>query len=181
MKYAIVCNLDGDFALYQKGLVREIAEKFDIVFPFKQKIEPHFTLKYSFETDSIKDVEAVIENFCTRHTQSPIKAGGFNSFRKDVIFIEIKLSDEARKVFLEFINELKKISWLDWRDNEGEKLNFHCTIATDCEKRFDEISEYLKGKEKRFDCQFDNITIIQECSIFDDVMTWETHKKFTMN
>jgi len=180
MRYAIACNLNGDVVEYHKKLVSEIAKNFGVISPFKQNFEPHFTLKYGFEAIDTKEVEVIIEKFCASHKKTPVQAGGFKSFRKDVIFVEIKLSDEAHRVFLEFISELRKISWLSWEEHDGENLNFHATIAADCEKNYTEIFNFIKGKEQLFNCWFDNITIWKESGVINGVTTWDIHKTFIM-
>lgn len=181
MRYVIACNLNGDIVEYHKKLVSEIAQNFGVIFPLKQNFEPHFTLKYGFEATDIKEVESIIEKFCASHKKTPIKAGGFKSFRNDVIFLDIKLSDEAHQVFLEFINEIKKISWLSWKEHDGENLNFHATIAADCEKNYAEILNFIEGKKQLFNCWFDNITIWKENAVIDGVTTWDIHKTFAMH
>ncbi len=181
MKYLIVCHLSGLVVEYHKKLVREIAENFGVILPIKQKFKPHFTLKYNFEATDIKEVETIIGKFCSTHKKTPVRAGGFNSFRKNAIFIEVKLSAEASRVFLELIDKLKKISWMSWEAYDGPDLKFHATIAADCHKNYTEILDFIKGQEKKFDCWFDNITILKASAVIDGVTTFETHKSFRIN
>ena len=139
MKYFLACNLRGDISTYQKKLVRDIAENFGVILPTKQKLGPHVTLKYSFEAPNIKQLEEMIQNFCASHRKSKMMVGRFNNFRNDVIFLDIELSDEAKKVFLDLIDVLRKLQWMSWGEYDGEILHFHSTIASGCEKNYTEI------------------------------------------
>ena len=181
MRYLVVCHLNGNVVEYHKKLVREIAENFGVIFPIKQKFEPHFTLKYNFEATDIKEVETVIKKFCSTHKKTHIQAGGFKSFHKNVIFVDIKLSDKAYRAFLDLIDELRKILWMSWEEYDSPDFKFHATIASDCKKNYTEILEFIKGKENFFECWFDNITILKADAVIDGVTTFETYKTFPIN
>ncbi|MCB9802930.1 2'-5' RNA ligase family protein [Candidatus Nomurabacteria bacterium] len=178
MRYVIVCNLNGDVVKYHKQLVNEIAKNFNIAKPKKQNLQPHFTLKYGFETNNIKTIEKAIKDFCARNHKASVKINGFGKFRKDVIFCKVILSKKAYAIFTELLNDLKKIPKLTWNKNDGKRLKFHATIAADCEDKYTEIQKYLKGKEKNFTTYFDNITILQQQRIVDGISIWKTFKKF---
>ena len=44
--------------------------------------------------------------------------------------MDIHPSRDAFKVHDKYIDELKKLSWLEWKQNEGENKKFHCTIVS---------------------------------------------------
>ena len=180
MKYAILCLLKGDVEKYQHTLVNDIYEKFGLSETKEQDLVTHFTLKYSFQTDNIKEIENIIDTFCKEHNKTSIVVGGFDSFPPKVVFIDIKLSKQAKTVFLDFISELRKVKWLTWDKYDGENLYFHSTIAEECNDKFDNVLRFIKNKEKHFDCWFDNITILKAIDKKGNLDMWKIHKSFYM-
>jgi len=181
MRYILQCLLKGKVEDYYHQLVDDIAYKFDLKVIKLENWFPHFTLKYWFETDDISKVEEVIEEFVNQNKKSKIRLGGFDNFENRVVFIKVKPSKEARETFKKFIQELKKIQWMPWRTTEGENLIFHTTIADECEEKLNQVMDYLRGKERYFDCSFDNITILREVSRVNDISKCEIYKSFLMN
>lgn len=180
MRYILHCQLRGDVAEYQRSLVLQIAEKFNLRITKEENLATHFTLKYWFEAENIEGIENLIENFCESHKKTPVKVGGFGGFPPYVVFINVELSEEAKKTFFELIVELRKVSWLSWDQYDGENLHFHSTIAEECNEKYEDVLKFVQGKEKHFDCWFDNITILREISREDNILRWETHKTYSM-
>lgn len=181
MKYLIVCNLRGDVVEYHKSLVLEIADNFGVQKPLKQKFDPHFTLKYGFYAENLNELESKIEKFCQSVIKTTVLVGGFGNFRKDVIFLNVQLSDEAHNIFFNFIDELQLIKWMTWESVEGKNLHFHATIASHCSEKFAEIIKFINGKDKMFNCYFDNITILKESVVIDGITTWEKYRTYEIN
>jgi len=181
MKYVIHCLLKGDVEDYQHDLVDQIEKKYGLKITKEENLDTHFTLKYWFETESIAEIERVCHEFCKGHARTPVKVGGFGNFQPNTIFINVEPSKEAKKVFLEFIKELRKVKWMPWDQYDAEKLHFHSTIAEKCGNKFEKIWKSLSGKEKYFDCWFDNITILRLVSGKQEFGKWEIHKTFWMN
>jgi 2'-5' RNA ligase len=182
MKYIIHCLLKGSIITYHTTLVKEISEKFNLNITKEENLAPHFTLKYWFESKDIREVEKVIETFCKKHKRTRINVGGFSGFPYKVVFINIKLTKEAKKTFSEFIKDLKTIKWISWDKYDGENLHFHSTIAEECNEKYTEVLNFLKNKEEYFDCWFDNITILKEISRKEDnILEWGFHKNFRFN
>jgi 2'-5' RNA ligase len=180
MKYAILCLLKGDVESYQHDLVNDIYEKFDLSETKEQDLPTHFTLKYSFQTDDIKEIETLIGAFCKKHNKTSIDVGGFSSFPPKVIFIDVKLSKQAKVVFLDFISELRKVKWMTWDKYDGEGLHIHSTIAEECDHKFYSVLRFINNKEKHFDCWFDNITILKKIGNKGKLDMWEVYKSFYM-
>jgi 2'-5' RNA ligase len=133
-------------------------------------------LKYWFETDKIEVIDQIVENFCKTRKKTRVRVGGFGGFRPKVVFLNADLSEEAKRTFLELISELRKVNWVTWDRYDGENLHFHSTVAEECNERYDTIRKFANGKEKYFDCWFDNVTIVREASRKNGILEWEVHK-----
>lgn len=181
MKYIIHCLLHEPFKSYHRNLVDQIAEEFDLTFTKQQGLYPHFTLKYDFETDDIDYVENAVENFVKSYKKAPITIGGFGCFGDWVVYINVNLSDEAKKLFNEFIREIKSFSWMTWNQYDAENMHFHSTIAENCESKIKEVQKFLEGKEKYFDCLFDNIAILRRVGMIEGIEKWDVHKIYNFN
>ncbi|MGD0728999.1 MAG: 2'-5' RNA ligase family protein [Candidatus Micrarchaeaceae archaeon] len=179
-KCALLCLLKDDVDNYHNKLVNRISREFNLPMTKKQAIPTHFTLKYRFESKNLKQLEKLLEKFCKTHKKTSVKVGGFDSFPPKTIFIDVKPSREAKKVFFELLRELKKIKWMDWDKYDGRNLHFHSTIAEECNDKFKMVLKSLDGKEKHFDCWFDNITIMKMVKPKDNVDMWEVYKTFHM-
>ncbi len=180
MRYAMYCALRGDVKKFQKKLVNDISKKFNLTFTKRQAIPAHFTLKYPFETKKIKEVERVVAEFCKKHKKTPVKIKGFSSFPPNTIFLNVKLSKKAKNTFKEFIREMRKLKWMTWNQFDAENLHFHATIAEKCGEKYNKVMTFLKGKERTFNCSFDNITILRQTKVVDGIDMWKEHKKFKM-
>ncbi len=180
MKYMIQCLLKGPVEQYHHNLVDEIYQKFGLNITKEENLATHFTLKYFFETKNIDDVDKSVQLFCETHKKTPVRVGGFGKFFPKTVFLNVILSDEAKKTFLELIVELKKIDWLSWNVFDGERLHFHTTLAQDCNEKCTDVWNFIQGKEEYFDCFFDNVTILKMTGENDSVKTWEIHKSVSM-
>lgn len=170
----------GDVARYQRNLVLQIAERFNLRITKEENLAAHFTLKYWFEAENIEVIEKLIENFCKSHRKTPVRVGGFGGFPPKVVFINVELSEDAKKTFSEFIAELRKVPWLTWDNYDAENLHFHSTIAEECGEKYDDVLKFTQGKEKRFNCWFDNITILREIAREKNILRWENHRTYSM-
>ncbi len=181
MTYMICCLLRGEVEEYQHDLVIELADRFGFMMTKKMSFPTHFTLKYLFACDDIKDIERLIERFSSEHKKTPVSVGGFGSFAPRVIFVDVRLSAEAEIVFRKFIEELRKLAWMTWGPYDGEDLCFHSSLAEDCSEKFQEAWEYVQNKEQEFfDCLFDNITILKKIGMVDGFPRWRVHKSFNI-
>ena len=182
MIYIVNCRLRNGFDAYQKKLVDEIYEKFGLNITKEENLPAHFTLKYWFETEDIKEIEEVFANFAKTHKKTPVKVGGFDNFSPKVIFLNAILSNEAKETFFMLIAELKKIKWMSWDKYDAENLHFHSTIAEECNEKFNEVWDFVQSKEPTyFDCWFDNITILKKVGGTKYFGKWEIHKTFEMD
>jgi len=179
MMYALYCHLKDDVEKYHHKLVDEIAKKFGTQITKKENIPAHFTLKGWFGTENIKGIDKIIAAFCRRHKKTPVRVGGFGGFHPKVIYMDVRLSKEAKKTYFELISELRKVEWMSWDKYDAEKRRFHATLAEDCNGDFDAIRQFVKRKERYFSCQFDNITVLELVGRHP-LLRWKIHKTYSM-
>jgi len=178
MKYMIVSLLGGEVQKYHQGLVEEIAVKFGVDFLAKQKVPTHFTLKDIFETEDISLLDDKLKEFSRIHKPARISLEGYNRFDDNVIYMDIKLSEEARVLYMQFIHMLKEISWMQWSPYDDENRVFHCSLAYfDIKEKYKDICRYLLSNYSyAFEALFDNIAIYYSKT----GETWELYKSYPM-
>lgn len=174
-RYVIVCLFKDDVLKFHEKLVNDVCYEFNVK---KQKLPAHFTIKAPFETDNIEEIEKITEEFVKNNNKQNIKISGFDKFRTDVVFMKVIPSKEALMVHDEFINNLKKVSWLKWKHHEGNDKNkvFHCTIVSRLkEDKFYPIWEYVNKYNLQFETHFDNISILKW-----ENNRWEVYKEYIL-
>ena len=181
MRYIIHSLFKGPIREYQQGMVDEIQTWFGLTFTKEQGLQPHFTLKYWFETDDLPPLESLTARFADGHKREPIRVGGFDHFDREVIFTRVILSDSARNLYLQFISELRKLTCMTWVRFDAERLHFHSTIAEKSGAKFEDVWTFLQGKERHFDSHFDNISILRQSGYTDSGLDlWELEREFTL-
>lgn len=172
-RYVIVCLLNGEALNFHDKLVTDVCSKFNVK---RQKLPGHFTIKAPFETDKINEVESVIQNFVANNKKETMKIEGINHFRTDTIFMDINMSSEGLKVHDAFIDELKTLSWLEWKKHDGKGKTFHATIVTRIPREnYDSIWNYTNNLHPLFNVYFDNITILKWGNY-----RWEPYKEYQL-
>lgn len=173
MKYVIVYLLQGEAKTYHKKLVKKLAIKFKEQYLTKNPVPSHATLKYSFETKKIKEIEELLKRFCKKHKSTNLKIRKINNLHKKIIYLQLDFSKEAIKIYRDLIKELKKVSWLRWRKYDKIGNKFHVTlIYGNIAKHFKEIWEYISTLKPKFDLKFNNIAILKKQKY------WKIHKVF---
>lgn len=176
MQYLIVTLIKGEAKTYQQKLLYKIPRLFNAKRAILRKPPAHITLKYFFETKNIKPVEGCIKEFCKSHKKSKYKIKGFGHFRKDVIFMDIipsKKMENAHKDFMKHLTDNTNIRLTDI----DKKPHYHTSIAhDDIKKEYDDIWEYVSKLKPKFDCEFDNISILK---VEDNLL--KIHKKYCLN
>ncbi len=162
MKYAIVYLIRGKIEKYHKKLVRELAKKFNESYLLKNPIPSHATLKYSFRTNKIKEIEDIIKEFVKKQKPAKLEIKKINNFHKKVIYLQLNFSKKAIEIYRELIKRLDKISWLKWNKLD-KKEKFHITlIYSNASKNFKKIWKYISKSKPNFNLKFDNIAIIRK-------------------
>lgn len=172
-KYVLVCTIEREVLTFHKELTNDICYKFN---KRPQKLPAHFTIKAPFETEKIEDMIKVLDEFSKVKNKAPIKIDGFGKFREDVVYMNIEVSSEAKKIYDELIDELTKIPWIEFKPNEGKNKVLHCTIVSRrIQDRFKEIWEYVNQYKCDFESYFDNISLYKW-----ENNTWILYKKFNL-
>lgn len=176
MKYLIVTLLKGEAARFQQQLLHDIAERFSVSGAIERKPPAHITLKYSFETDRIAEVEHVLQEFCEQAHPCPYRLEGYGHFETTVLFIEVIPSPEMQACYQELIAALKTIPWMPFKEFDGN-THFHSSLAhTDIEKKFDDIHSYLSRIPCSFSEDWDAIALLRL-----ENGLWVLHKEFPFN
>jgi 2'-5' RNA ligase len=165
---------------YHRELVDAIADRFGLTFTQCQRIPAHFTLKYHFTTSEIERVEELLEEFASSHAPAPLEVGGFGHFGEDVVFVDVRLSDSAKRTLIALISVLKTLPWMPWSAHDAEHLHPHMTVAEFCRPKFPEVWEFVKVHERRFTTALDNATIRRQVGEADGVDLWTIHKSFPL-
>jgi 2'-5' RNA ligase len=161
--YIIPCLVRArQIAEYHRELVDSIADRFGFTFTRRQRIPAHFTLKYHFTTGEIVRVETLLQQFVSRHPPTPVEVGGFGHFDEDVVFVEVRLSDSARRVLAGLTSVLRTLPWMSWSAHDAEQLHPHMTVVEFCRPRFSEVWEFVKTRERHFPAELDNVTILRQ-------------------
>ena len=180
-RYIIPCLLRSPPIVdYHRELVDAIADRFGLTFTQRQRIPAHFTLKYHFTTSEIERVEELLGDLASRHAPAPVEVGGFGHFGEDVVFVEVRLSDDAKRSLSALISALRTLAWMPWSAHDAEHLHPHMTVAEFCRPRFAEVWDFVKTRKRRFAAQLDNVTILRQVGEQDDIDLWAVHRSFTL-
>lgn len=170
-RYVLVCNIEGEAYDFHKKITSEIFNKFN---KKPQKLPSHFTIKAPFETDKIQDMITILESYSAERVKTPIHLKGFGKFRRDVVYMNVEVSEEAKKVHDKLIEEISKIPWIEFKQNEGKDKVFHCTLVSRrIQDKFNEIWDYVNKYESNFETYFDNLCLY----IWKD-NTWTIFRRF---
>jgi 2'-5' RNA ligase len=179
--YIIPCLFRSpQIAEYHRELVDSIAHGFGYTFTRRQRIPAHFTLKYHFTTGEIARVETLLEQFVSRHPPTPVELGGFGHFDENVVFVEVRLSDDAKRVLSGLTAALRTLPWMPWSAHDAENLHPHMTVVEFCRPRFTEVWEWVKTRERHFPAELDNVTILRKAGEEDGIDRWAVHRSFTL-
>jgi 2'-5' RNA ligase len=180
MRCVLHCLLSGPFLDYHAALVREIADRFDLPFTREQALAPHFTLKYDFEVEDAAVLEEFLAAYCEGHAPAPVEVGGFAAFPPDVAFLRVELSPEARAHYSDLVRELRALPWVEWGPFDGDRLRPHSTLAERCGEKLGEVLRFLEGREQRFLCSLDNVSVMRYAGTVAGIRRWELHRRFPL-
>ena len=160
--YIIAFMIGGEAEAYHNQIVKDISSRFSLQ-NVSEMVDPHITLKSAFETDNVAGLESVLARFCSQNKKSEMELRGFGHFDKDVIYMDVRPSGEAMKMFQGLTRELKGIEWMGWTRYDAENMKFHATLAAyDIREKFDGVWNYLNMTySPEFVVFFDNITILR--------------------
>ena len=173
MRYVLVCLIKGEALNFHETLVSKICSNFNVK---RQRLPAHFTIKAPFETERIKEVENILEEFSRKHSKNELKIKDFNHFRDAVVYMDIHPSKDALQTHDDFIDSLKTLTWLDWKHNEGKGKVLHCTLVSKLPHwKFKDIWDFVNQHDCDFNAYFDNISILRW-----DKDRWVTYKEYKL-
>lgn len=175
MRYVIVSVVHGEGGDFNNDLRREI---FDKLKAKSSKLPAYFTIKAPFEVeDEIKEIEYILENFTKKYSKTPYKIEGYNHFDDRVIYMDVKMSKEGKEVHDRLIDELSKVSYINFDKKDGKNKIIHVTISSKkIRDIYNELWDYVNEYPCNFNCSFDNVTIYN----WQD-NTWKLHKEYAFN
>ena len=180
-RYIIPCLFRSPQVVdYHRELVDAVADRFGLTFTQRQRIPAHFTLKYHFTTCEIGRVEELLEEFASMHAPAPLEVGGFGHFGEEVVYVEVRLSDDAKRALAALFAALRTLAWMPWSAHDAEYLHPHMTVAEFCRPKVSEVWEFVKARECRFTTTLDNATILRQVGEVDGVDLWAVHRSFRL-
>lgn len=163
-RYLITHILDGEVGKFCQEISNEVAQKFSIA-DAHQRIPPHLTLKAPFEadTDSITDVESILESIANRFSLAPITISGFSHFNQRVIYLDVFASPEVRTVSNALTERLQTLPWMSFSHHDTN-ITFHATLArAESPNQCENILSYLRSTYRpNNEVAFDNISLLQK-------------------
>jgi 2'-5' RNA ligase len=174
MRYVIVSVVNGKAGEFNNNLRRELFSKFKAK---SSKLPAHFTIKAPFEYDgSIIELENAVDNFCKEERRAPFLMDKYNHFDNRVIYMDINMSDEAKKLHDRLIDVLDQFSYIEFTKKDGKDKTFHVTLASkNLQPIYSHVWNYVNNYPFKFDCYFDNVSIYK----WEDC-TWKLYRKFEM-
>lgn len=172
MRYVIVSVLKGEGGEFNNNLRRDVYRRFKAK---SSKLPAHFTIKAPFEYDgNIEELENIILNYCNANVKESFRLEGFSHFDNRVIFMDVKMTQDCRLLHDKLIDELSKISFINFSEKDGRNKKIHVTVAS---KKINEIFEVLWDYVNKLTCsyneEFDNVAIYKW---HQD--TWVLHKEY---
>ena len=171
MRYVIVSVVKGPAGDFNNKIRKDVFDKFKAR---SSKLPAHFTIKAPFEYDNINDLEDIIHKFSITHSKAPYKIEGYNHFDNRVIYMDVKMSKEAKEIHDKLIDDLNTLPYINFDKNEGKNKIFHITISSKkIQKIYDKLWSYVNQFNCDFHCYFDNICIYKW-----ENNTWILHKMY---
>lgn len=158
--YLIEIRMSG----FVKDSIREIKEGISRNFHVtKRKIIPHVTLVGELSTNDGKKLVKDVVDISKKYQCIKFQLDGFDHFRKDVIIVKIKPSEELEQLRTELVKKLSKYCNLSPFDPRT-KFDYHATIVLhDIDHKFEKIWDYVQTwKIPKIEQYVVRITILTE-------------------
>jgi 2'-5' RNA ligase len=173
MRVAFVGLLNPDTYYVVRRLQVEIHRLFGAKEPLK--LEPHFTIKYQFETDNLSEIEKYFDVLVKNTKSIPLIIDGIKTFPKNVVFFDIAKNTDLTELHLKILQDLNQNFSVAPGEFEGADLNFHITLAyKDIDNEtFIKIKEYYLHQEHKFSFTMKQIGIYL---LLDPADNWFLYK-----
>lgn len=152
MQVAFSVLLDPPSYNYVRNIQTKIYEQFGAEETLK--LEPHFTLKYKFETNDLRSAEGYFDDLLKQTKAFEVHLKGIDKFEDGdkVIFLGLEENNTLRKLHLKILEDLSQKFQVKPGEFEGEALHFHITLAYKdiSDETFHQIKDYLKNEKPDF-------------------------------
>lgn len=173
MIYFIAYLIKGYAKKRHLELTRDLSNIFGIKDP-NLTAPPHITIKAPFRIENIDLVENFILDIVKKLRKSKLKLESYGNFDKNVLFVNVKESQEMKNDINYFLKKLKDERIVEWKDHEVGNLKLHATLGKkDIKNKFEKIKEYLDNIIFSYDLEFDNIAILRH-----EKGKWQVHKEY---
>ena len=172
MRYVIVCVIKGAAGDFNNNLRKELFKNLKAK---SSKLPAHFTIKAPFEYEGeINELIEVLERFRETVKAEPFTIDGYDHFDERVIYMKVNMSKEAKVVHDKLIDNISKISYIDFDKKDGKNKIFHITLASKKLKPvYSKVWDYVQQYPCEFQCFFDNVIIYRW-----EEETWKLYKEF---
>jgi 2'-5' RNA ligase len=172
MRHVVVCIVKGAAGEFNNNLRKELFEKFKAK---SSKLPAHFTIKAPFEYEGeINELVGVLKDFSKAAKAEPFTIDGYEHFDDRVIYMKVNMSKEAKAVHDKLIDDMSKMSYIDFDKKDGKNKIFHITLASKKLKPlYNRVWDYVQQYPCEFKCLFDNVTIYRW-----EEETWKLYKEF---
>jgi 2'-5' RNA ligase len=166
-KIGIISLLPDEVRNYHRELRQKIATEFGLDGIANPIIPAHITMKYPFPVEDLDEIEKATQEFCVSQSKTKWRLQGFNYFQNGenpVIFIDVIPSEAIRKAHIHFLENLRKISWIEWGRFDDANLHYHVTLAAQgiTFENFQSIWSFVnQHAEPHFEVFFDNLSLVQ--------------------
>ncbi|MDO5517335.1 MAG: 2'-5' RNA ligase family protein [Clostridium sp.] len=174
-RYVIVCVVKGEAGDFNNMMRCELYEKFKAK---SSKLPAHFTIKAPFEYDGdISELDRALSKFSANEKKKRFSIKGYNHFDDRVIYMDVKMSKEGKKLHDRLIEVLDKFSYINFKKTDGKDKVFHVTLTSKkLPPKFNEVWDYVNDFPCDFQCEFDNISIYKWVD-----NKWVLHKEYELS
>jgi 2'-5' RNA ligase len=175
MRYVIVCVVKGEAGKFNNNLRKELFQKLKTK---SSKLPAHFTIEAPFEYElEINELIDVLEAFSKTVKAESFTIDGYDHFDDRVIYMKVNMSKEAKSVHDKLIENMSKISYVDFDKKDGKDKVFHITLASKKLKPlYTKVWDYVHQYPCEFEGLFDNVTIYKW-----EEDTWKLYREFIFN
>lgn len=172
MRYVIVCVVKGEAGEFNNNLRKELFQKLKAK---SSKLPAHFTIKAPFEYEGeINELVDVLEVFSKTAKAEAFTIDGYDHFDDRVIYMKVNMSKEAKAVHDKLIDDMSKITYIDFDKKDGKNKVFHITLASKKLKSlYSKVWDYVHKYHCEFQGAFDNVRIYRW-----EEETWKLYKEF---
>ncbi len=149
MQVAFVGLLDASAYNYVRDLQVKMHDLFDAKAALK--LEPHFTLKYKFDTDDLTAARQYFDEVANRTKPFEVTVNGIDTFETNVVFLDITKNSIITNLHLKILADVDRRFSVAPSEFEGEGLHFHITLAYKDidDETFQKIKEYFETQDIR--------------------------------